>query len=109
MGNFYLEKFSYNFEANNQFIEIFDHEKNLPKQSLSIFGHILNSHLVWLNRIKPLKDTKIPGIWEEQGVSNFAMLNQTCFEKTESFLKDEQYDKSSENVVIYHNSKGIEY
>lgn len=107
MNNSYVKNFTYNRDSSKQFIEIFNREKDLPDASLSIFSHILNAHIIWLNRIKPLQSISIPETWERQSIADFSELNEFCFEKTISFLKNER-PKTGE-IITYKNSKGREY
>jgi len=105
----FLRWFEYNRKANQNFIEIFGLQPELPDDAISIFGHLLNSHLIWLNRIHPLEDIEIPSPWDKLPVKKFASVNQQCYQLSEWYLQDEQFGQTLQKVITYQNSKGKEY
>jgi uncharacterized damage-inducible protein DinB len=109
MKSNFISWFLYNRDANQQFIDIFESENHLSPSSIALFSHILNTHLIWLNRIHMLTNTSVPGIWEEQSIAHFDSLNRCCYEKTQEFLQVDDNEMELNNVITYKNSKGKAY
>lgn len=109
LKNSFLTWFSYNVKANRQFIEIFQRKNSLPNEAANIFSHILNSHIIWLNRIHTLDDVTIPSPWDKQSIADFTSINEKNYELTEWFLQAERYGMSLSSTITYQNTKGKEY
>ena len=63
MKGFLQQLFDYNFYCNKQLMEQFDQMDKLPKKSVVLFNHILNSHHVWNHRI--LNTSPEFEVWEK--------------------------------------------
>jgi len=105
----FQERFAYNRAANHKFIELFDQEPSIPEKAKEIFSHILNVHLIWLNRISPLTNVIIPDIWESLAVKDFAKRNRLCFRQTMMFLERDEKGVQPEMLISYKNSRGKEF
>lgn len=63
MEEFFNELFDYNFFCNKQLIEACRDLKEVPKESIRLFSHILNAHQIWNARING-SEPKF-GVWDE--------------------------------------------
>jgi len=109
MKNSFLSLFTYNREANNKFIQVFENNIPPPEEPLSIISHIINTHLIWLDRSRPLDGQPIPGIWEQHSIDELSALNEVCFKETRARLNTEPSGTKADRLITYKNSKGAEY
>ncbi|MEM9362686.1 MAG: DinB family protein [Bacteroidota bacterium] len=63
MKGFLQQLFDYNFYCNKQLMEQFVQMDKMPKKSVELFNHILNTHHIWNHRI--LEKTAEFDVWQK--------------------------------------------
>ncbi|MEM8845847.1 MAG: DinB family protein [Bacteroidota bacterium] len=96
MKGFLQQLFDYNFYCNKQLIEQFAQMDKVPKKSVELFNHILNSHHIWNQRI--LGKTAEFEVWQKHKSKQWSDIHyenqRTSFEiitNTEDFTKRIDY------------------
>ncbi|WP_298995773.1 DinB family protein [Flagellimonas sp. S174] len=69
MKGFLQQLFDYNFYCNKQLMEQFGQMDKVPKKSIKMFSHILNSHHIWNQRI--LGKTHEFEVWQKHAVEDW--------------------------------------
>lgn len=99
-----LEKWNtYNQMINDKFIE---HLQALPIKNDRIhvlMSHIINAHLIWLERINNKPNTIGP--FEPQTIDAWSPMNKLNFEATKLVLKD----KILTETIVYTSSQGQKF
>jgi uncharacterized damage-inducible protein DinB len=106
MKDTFLHWFRFNHTANQRIIDVMRDAEEVPEEALRLMSHLLNAHLVWLNRMHELKELEVPEIWQEHELTSLTGLNDQCLELSEWFVQAENYGMSLAKVIRYQNSKG---
>jgi uncharacterized damage-inducible protein DinB len=99
MHSFLRDLFEYN-EWANAACRVVLQIPGAPKKSLELFGHILNAHGIWLDRIQG----RIPdhGPWQPVPVDLFKPTDQTQHQQTFDILRE----RDPSTLISYQNTKG---
>ena len=104
MKAFYLDKFQYTFDKNQEMITYLkEHESQLNEKIHILISHILNAHEIWMTRI-----LKIPtqyGVWQLQDYLSMIEVDQQNFELTKQILTEKDLNEN----VAYVTSTGESY
>lgn len=104
MKDFYLDKFQYTFDKNQEMIAyLAENENELNEKIHVLISHILNAHEIWMTRI--LKISTQYGVWQLQEYSNMAEIDQQNFKLTQQILTEKELDEK----VEYKTSTGEFY
>jgi uncharacterized damage-inducible protein DinB len=97
--------FKQNNEANEDYIVLFEKHVHLPFKCLEIFGHIINVHELWLNRITNVQDGEVKP-WRNMSKIDFAFRNEDNYYVTLGLLTSESYGKNYNWNFTYTNHEG---
>ncbi|WP_333808579.1 DinB family protein [Flavobacterium sp.] len=104
MRTFYLDKFQYNLDKNQQMIQyLVEHQKELNEKIHILVSHILNAHEIWNTRI-----LKVPtqfGVWQLQNWEQMMNIDKNNHEVSVSILESKELDV----IVDYVTSTGENY
>lgn len=104
MKDFYLDKFQYTFDKNQEMIAyLCEHEAKLNEKIHVLISHILNAHEIWMTRI--LKVPTKYGVWELQDYTNMVEIDQLNLELTKQILDEKDLNEK----VDYKTSTGEFY
>ncbi len=92
--------FDYHWEANERYINLLNEVDSPPKHAIALMSHILNAHLIWLNRIR--REGTDVGAWDEQNPADMTELNLQCYKRSIALLAEAETDE----VIHYKNTKG---
>lgn len=99
MQALFNQLFDYNFYCNKKLIEQCTSMEKVPQKCIKLFGHILNAHHIWNNRIvgKPAEYD----VWQEHALDSWGDIHyenqRTSFEiitNTDDFTKRIDYENS---------------
>ncbi|WP_176955995.1 DinB family protein [Catalinimonas alkaloidigena] len=97
--------FTYNHEANVETIAALREAPHPTDKALSIMGHVLNAHRVWLHRIHPL-EKEAPQPWQANDPATFAATNDRLLRDTRLYLQSGAFGLSLHKPITYTNTKG---
>ncbi|MFT4668788.1 MAG: putative damage-inducible protein DinB [Ulvibacter sp.] len=101
MKSFFLDKFEYNYAANQKIIALIQAYPNAYSEKVSILiGHTINAHSLWNYRIQC--DVSPFGVWDVFKISELAELDTENYFHSQSHI--DMYNLDSE--VNYSNSEG---
>ena len=101
MEEFFNELFDYNFFCNKQLIEACSDLKEVPKESIRLFSHILNAHQIWNARINGLESNF--GVWDEHPLKTWEEIHYENQRNTfEIITNTDDY----ETRIDYQNIEG---
>ena len=104
MKAFYLDKFKYNLDKNQQMIQfLVEHESELNEKIHVLSSHILNAHEIWNTRI-----LKIPtqfGVWQLQNWEEMHEVDKMNYEVSLTILESKELDE----IISYITSTGEHY
>lgn len=104
MKDFYLDKFQYTFDKNQEMIAYLCENETLLNEKIHVLiSHILNAHEIWMTRI-----LKVPtqfGVWQLQEYSNMAKIDKENFDLTKQILESKDLNEK----VDYKTSTGEFY
>ena len=104
MKTFYLDKFKYNLDKNQQMIRfLIENESELNEKIHVLSSHILNAHEIWNTRI-----LKIPtqfGVWQLRNWEEMLEVDKKNYEVSLSILESEEPDE----IINYITSTGEHY
>ena len=104
MKAFYLDKFKYNLDKNQQMIQfLVEHENELSEKIHVLISHILNAHEIWNTRI--LKVPTQYGFWQLQNWKEMLEVDIKNYEISLSILESKELDAN----VDYITSIGEHY
>ena len=104
MKDFYLDKFQYTFDKNQEMIAYLnEHSSELNEKIQVLISHILNAHEIWMTRI--LKTPTKYGVWQLQEYVNMAEIDSQNFELTKQILEEKDLNEK----VDYKTSTGESY
>jgi uncharacterized damage-inducible protein DinB len=97
--------FKQNFEANEDFIALYERLENIPAKCLEILTHIINVHELWLNRITNVEDGELKA-WLPFDKSEFSIRNSDNYYITLGLLGSESYGKIYDWSFMHKNQEG---
>ncbi len=104
MKDFYLDKFQYTFEKNQEIIVYLCENESLLNEKIHVLiSHILNAHEIWMTRI--LKVPTQYGVWQLQEYSDMAEIDKENFKLTQKILAEKDLNEK----VDYKTSTGEFY
>ena len=104
MKDFYLDKFQYTFEKNQEIIVYLCENESLLNEKIHVLiSHILNAHEIWMTRI--LKVPTQYGVWQLQDYSDMAEIDKENFKLTHKILAEKDLNEK----VDYKTSTGEFY
>jgi uncharacterized damage-inducible protein DinB len=77
------------------------HETQVPKRCLSLFGHLIQAHTLWNHRIWPL--VAPTGVWEDRSPEQLLADDVANLVRSQAILDQ----KSADEVVYYHTMCGV--
>lgn len=105
MKQHFIHMFEYNDWANKAAATSIKETPNIDTKAISIFGHIINSQVLWLNRISG-KPNNNP--WENRSVDESIIVSSQSTKDWIAFIND--MTESDFGVSIkYVNTKGESY
>jgi uncharacterized damage-inducible protein DinB len=106
MKEFLQELFRYNQEANRHHIQVISNMASGDDEILKVFSHILNSHAIWLDRIKGHRPRY--KVWEVHDPGTLSQINYTVHKQTHAIISNEGQGYL-DRIVGYTNSRGYTY
>jgi len=101
MKNFFLDKFEYNYAANQKIIALIQAYPDAYSEKVGILiGHTINAHSIWNHRIQGALSPL--GVWEVFKIPELAKLDTKNYFHSQSHI--DMYDLDTE--VNYSNSEG---
>ncbi len=101
MKSFFLDKFEYNYAANQKIIALIEANPNAYSEKVSILiGHTINAHSIWNHRIQGALSPL--GVWDVFKISELAELDTRNHFHSQSNIDMYNLD----NEVNYSNSEG---
>ena len=101
MKAFYLDKFQYTFDKNQEMIAYLnEHSSEMNEKIQVLISHILNAHEIWMTRI--IKSPSKYGVWQLQDYSNMAKIDFHNHELTKQILEEKDLNEK----VNYKTSTG---
>src|SRR5690606_360915 len=104
MNAFFEDLFMYNHHCNQQLAAVLSKAPaEIDEKSLALFGHLLNAHQIWNNRIqgKPMGCT----VWEPRPIEAFGAIDTHNYEQTLALLET----CHSTDEITYTNSQGTAF
>jgi uncharacterized damage-inducible protein DinB len=105
MKKYFLDLFEYNNWANDRIIlklQTIDQEFNFS-EPVKIFGHIISSQDVWLERVKGKSSYNID-LWEDFSIQELEILSSNSSKEWKKYLTRYSEKKILE-ICVYKNSK----
>ena len=104
MKGFYLDKFQYTFDKNQQMIAYLNENVSELNEKIHVLiSHTLNAHEIWMTRI--LKVPSKYGVWQLQEYSDMIEIDYQNFELTKQILAEKDLNEK----VAYKTSTGESY
>lgn len=101
MKPFFIDKFEYNFYANESLISLVKEQPSAYKDEIaSLYSHILNAHQIWNERI--LKNQSKIDVWSILELSELDVINQNVLAESISIVKT----LNLQSDFSYKNSRG---
>ena len=101
MKSFFLDKFEYNYAANQKIIALIQAYPNAYSEKAGVLiGHTINAHSIWNHRIQGALSPL--GVWDVFKIQELAKLDTQNHLHSQSHI--DMYDLDSE--VNYSNSEG---
>lgn len=108
MKKYFEDYFLYNHQANTMVIESICQVSNKEDQLLDLFSHLLNAHLIWLNRISTVNQ-KIPTPWQRLEKTEFSPFNDQLLEQTLAYLHSATLGGDLKQTIAYQTSTGAKF
>ncbi|KYG83608.1 DinB family protein [Roseivirga echinicomitans] len=97
--------YEYNIWANNLFVDVLKSNVYKNEKITTLFHHIGNAQLIWLDRITHAEEN-VPGVWTEGSLPDaIKLVNRSSQRWLDFIYSQEEY----EEVIKYKNSKGEAY
>tara|TARA_R110001592_G_scaffold59831_2_gene181755 strand:+ start:10500 stop:10949 length:450 start_codon:yes stop_codon:yes gene_type:complete len=97
--------YEYNIWANNLFVDVLKSNVYKNEKITTLFHHIGNAQLIWLDRITHSEED-VPEVWTEGSLPDaIELVNRSSQRWLDFIYSQEEY----ENVIEYKNSKGETY
>ena len=101
MKNFFLDKFEYNYAANQKIIALIEANPLAYSEKVQILiSHTINAHSIWNHRIQNASSPL--GVWDVFQLSELAELDTRNYFHSQSHIDMYQLDTE----VNYSNSEG---
>lgn len=101
MKPFFIDKFEYNFYANESLISLVKEQPSAYKDEIaSLYSHILNAQQIWNERI--LKNQSKIDVWSVLELSELDVINQNVLAESISIVKT----LNLQSDFSYKNSRG---
>jgi uncharacterized damage-inducible protein DinB len=98
MKAFYLDKFQYTFDKNQEMIAYLNENVSQLNEEIHVLiSHTLNAHEIWITRI--LKVPTKYGVWQLQEYSNMAKIDSQNFELTKQILAEKDLNEKVDYIT----------
>lgn len=97
------EIIDYTKVADQYIIAIFNQSTVAQPEAAQLFSHVLNAQHIWGKRMLGLRP--LYGVWELHSQEDFNKISEENFKLIYLALSE----TTSDQVIYYHNSKGIRY
>ncbi len=94
---------AYNLQVNIDMINHLQMNHALNSRIYSLMAHIVNAHIIWLERIQNIKNSISP--FDEQPIDKLEVLNRKNYTITNEILNNNMLDE----IVLYTNMKGQKF
>jgi uncharacterized damage-inducible protein DinB len=106
MKEYLLKMYQFTHDINKIMID-FIIDNNIENEKINrLMSHILNAHMIWLNRIYKIDSSTGP--WDNHPLSDWHELNRRAIDATGVLLSGVN-DSDLEILITYKNSKGDEF
>lgn len=98
MNDFFLDKFQYTFDKNQEMIAyLVQNESELNEKIKILISHILNAHEIWTTRI--LKEATQFSVWQLHDYASLAKIDQDNFQRTKKILEEKNLDERVDYIT----------
>lgn len=101
MKSYFEDWFAYNREAN---AVLFPKLQTgiAAEKAIVLMGHILVAHRVWIDRMNPMRQSRVYGPWDSLEPNEFEAFNETLYRESVDFTTSADFD----SIIEYSNSSG---